>query len=58
MFSAVASISSLAVYVSQPSASLVFGYAAGFGQVVGTLLLVECVEKTVNAGVIGELEMS
>jgi hypothetical protein len=58
LFSAVASILSLAVYVSQPSVSLVFGYAAGFAQVVSTLLLVECVEKAVNAGVIGGLEMS
>jgi hypothetical protein len=58
LFSAVASIVSLAVYVSQPSVSLVFAYGAGFAQVVSTLLLVECVEKVVNAGVISGLEMN
>jgi hypothetical protein len=58
LFSAVASILSLAVYVSQPSVSSGFGYAAGFAQVFSTLLLVECVEKAVSAGVIGGLELS
>jgi hypothetical protein len=58
MFSAIASIVSLAVYVSQPSLSSIFAYGAGFAQVVSTLLLVECIEKVVNAGVIGGLEMN
>lgn len=53
LFSAIASIISLVVYISQPSVSLIFVYGAGFAQVVSTLLLVECVEKAVNAGVIG-----
>jgi hypothetical protein len=57
-FSALANITSLGVYVSQPTVSVVFGYGASFAQVVSTLLLVECVEKTVKAGVIGELEMN
>jgi sorbitol-specific phosphotransferase system component IIBC len=56
--SAIASVVSLAVYPSQPIISLMFGYGAGFAQVVSTLLLVECVEKAVNAGVIGGLEMT
>jgi hypothetical protein len=47
---------SLAAYPSQPVTSLTFGYGAGFAQVVSALLLVECVERTVSAGVIGGLE--
>ena len=58
LFSAIASVVSFAVYPSQPITSLIFGFGASFTQVVGTLLLVECVEKAVNAGVIGGLEMS
>jgi hypothetical protein len=56
LLSAGASVISLAVYPSQPVTSLMFGYGAGFAQVVSTLLLVECVERAVSARVIGGLE--
>jgi hypothetical protein len=58
LFSAVASVFSLAVYISQQTVSLIFAYGSGFAQVVSTLLLVECVERAVNAGVISGLEMN
>jgi hypothetical protein len=58
LLSAAASVLSLAVYPSQPVTSLMFGYGAGFAQVVSTLLLVECVERAVNTGVIDGFEMN
>jgi hypothetical protein len=48
-----ASIISLIIYRPQPGASAVLAYVASFSQVIITLLLVECVEQTAQAGSIG-----
>lgn len=57
LMSALASIASVGIYPSRQSVSAILAYGASFAQVVVTLLLVECVEKAVQDGSIGGVEL-